>query len=261
MLVPFRAGGPQGIQGPAGVAGAAGAAGPAGPAGPTAWDWADPTYEVAGDQLTIVDPALWTDAGGAFGGAQTIYKAASPAAARCMFVDAGKDNAGLSHVGVYVDGVLISAPAGDFIRAIRVELTRSAFGYISSAGNLNALAVFVDGTTATTTYHGAGIFWNVGDEQLVTVTTTAASWAAAGSYVQRQILYGGITAFDFCIERAGADLNIYYCPTRGRFSRLYTVPGVGVGVGFVGLRFERTGGVITQSALIPAYRESLTSVP
>ena len=63
------------------------------------------------------------------------------------------------------------------------------------------------------------------------------------------------------VERAGADLNIYYCPTRGRFSRLYTVPGVGVGVGFVGLRFERTGGVITQSALIPAYRESLTSVP
>jgi hypothetical protein len=101
----------------------------------------------------------------------------------------------------------------------------------------------------------------VGDEQLVTVTTTAASWAAAGAYVQRQILYGGITAFDFCVERSGTDLNIYFCPSRGRFNRLYTVLGVGVGAGLVGLRFECTGGAITQSALISAYRESLTSVP
>lgn len=234
---------------------------PAPAATPGAWDWADPAYEAVGDQLTTVDPTLWTDAGGAFGGAKTVSKAASSAASRCMIVNAGRSSGDILHVGNYVDGILISCAAGDFVRAIRVQLGRNVESWTSSGGDLNVMCVFVDGTTSASDYYGAGVFWSAGDEILCTITTTSGSWASAGTYTQRQLLYGAVTSFDFCIERSDTDLAIYVGEARGRMRLMYSVAGVGAGAGFFGLRFARTGGSQYQTALIPAYRESLAAVP
>lgn len=220
-------------------------------------DWADPVYEATGDQLTTVTPGLWTDASTIGGSTASVLTQVD---SRYMLVDTSGGS------GNRAQGVLISVPTGNFIRAMRLGFRRSVVGGATS-NTLCAGPVFVDGTdVATSPWYGIAAYWGVQNDfsmsgyafqNIVGVNlfnTYDGSYAAlwATEY---------ITQCDALIQRVGTTLTIWWGPIRGQMNSVKSWT-VGTGAGLVGVRTEvLSGSADSVNVLMYAYRVSLASVP
>lgn len=251
--------GPQGAAGASGTPGAQGAQGAQGAAGSGAagpWDWADPFYEVAGDQLSVVDPALWTDSDD-LGGANACTL--TQVQGRNMKVDT-------SGAGNRVQGALIAVPSDDFVRLMRLGFQRNVQA-LTASSVITAGVAFVDGAdVSTSSWYGAHVYWgtdyaNAG--YTVDQTSGASRWESydAGTYA---VIWGSlpVTSCDCALVRSGTSLTVYWADMRGQLIPIRTWTGISTGAGYVGVRTAvLLGSSDHVDVLVYAYRASLTEVP
>ena len=249
------------IYGPQGPQGVPGATGPAGPAGSAAYDWSNPQYEQAGDQLTVVDPALWADA--ATLGGVTPCTLSAVNGARNMLVDCSAGGAGSR-----VQGALIGVAAGDFCVALRVGLYRPGFAGSVVSTTIAAGAAYVDGADVSLSpWYGAAHYWGGGNDYIhntygldnATVPPYWETWNAFTPSLQSSTQRTETT--DYVFQRIGGTLTIYSGPARSRLVLQATHLGIGVGAGLVGVRSQMIVSFEPCNLVISAYRASLTEVP
>lgn len=267
MSTPFltAAGGTAGAQGPQGAAGAngtpgaqgaQGAQGAAGSGAAGPWDWADPFYEVAGDQLSAVDPALWTDPSTIGGLTAATY---TQPQSRIMRIDT-------SGAGDRAQGALIAVPAGDFVRCMRLGFQRNVLSTAASSV-LVAGPVYVDGAdVGNKSWCGPGVYWLGGDfSNQGYVFDNAAGANRWENYDPGTFgsVWGGkyIVECDCAIVRSGVFVSFYWGTVRGQLNKMKTWT-MSAAAGYVGVRCQVLAGSPDRvDALIYAYRASLTEVP
>ena len=256
------AAGSQGAQGPQGAGGSAGSQGSQGAQGAGAsasnpLDWADPANAVAGDQLTVVDPALWTDASTIGGSTASTLTAVGSRYMRVV-TSGGSGNR--------AQGALIAVPAGDFIRAMRIGFRRSVLGGIAS-NTLNAGPVFVDGANVgSASWYGPASYWGSQNDFAMSGYALqneagANRWETYdGSYASLWT-NENLIQWDVIIARVGTTLTIYWGPQRGQMNSVKSWT-VSAGAGLVGVRTEvMSGSPDSVDVFVYAYRVSLAAVP
>lgn len=226
------------------------------------YDWADPAFEIPGDQLSAIDPTAWSDAGGAFGGSKT--SCVQTVESRLLRVsNAFQSNCSTPQTGDRANGILIAVPSGDFIRAMRIGFRRSVAATVSSSV-LTGGAVFVDGTSASAAWYGVHAYWGGTDLSYdvykLSHSAAAGAWETYSAYTLLKSAYSEML-WDCVLERSGTTLTAYVAAARGQLAPWATWT-VSTGAGMVGIRTATLLSTAdTLAATLYAYRESLTEVP
>lgn len=234
------------------------------PSGYTAaYDWADPASASGGDQLASVPAGSWSDAGGAFGGAKTVCMSAFDSRLLQINTHYATDCSTSHGTTDRAVGILISVPAGDFTRIMRIGLKRNV---VSTAASVvvSAGPVFVDGTTSASAWYSLETYEGTSQTAVLysfSHIAAAGSWDAVYDTLSSLGVWQYTSSMDFAFVRTGTTLVAYAGPMRGQMQPMASWT-VTAGAGMAGFRMQsQLSTADYYIATLYAYRTSLSGVP